>query len=112
MMKSDSNGPTVSIASFAKDAVGVLPKDAKLSHSETSATIAMRVLLGTMDDVARNIRRTEKLDMKSDTGDTMPWRRSWKKSRILTEWTLSPCRKQKVRYLYMNFKDLNDGKYR
>ena len=112
MMKNDRNGRTFSGVNSARDAVGALSKDKKLSRSARSATIATRVLLGTMDAVARNIRKTERHDMKSDTGDAIQWRKSWKKSRTLMESEVILCKKQKAHYLYMNFKDLNDRKYK
>ena len=113
-MKSDANGPIASIANIATDAatgeIHLLDLvDEKLFLLEISASIAVTVLLGTMDAVAQNIRRTSKLGLKPDT---LMWKRSWKKNRIHKEWTLSLYRKRKVRYLYMNFKDLNDRKYK
>ena len=114
MMKSDTDGPTASIANIATDAAtGEIHLsdlvDEKPFLLEIPASIAMTVLLGTMDAVAQNIRRTSKLGLKPYT---LMWKRSWKKNRIHKEWTLSLYRKRKVRYLYMNFKDPNDGKYR
>ena len=112
MMKSDSNGPTSSIVNSARDAVGELTKDKKPFRSAKPATIVTRVLLGTMDAVARNIRRTERHDIKSDTGDNIQWRRSMKRSRILMENEVTLSRKQKAHYLNMDLKDLNNRKYR
>ena len=114
MMKSDTDGPTASIANIAKDVVGGEIHlsdlvDEKPFLLEIPASIVMTVLLGTMDAVAQNIRRISILGMKLTT---LMWKRSWKKNRIHKEWTLSLYRKRKVRYLYMNFKDPNDGKYR